>query len=179
MSFLLSYGYYGGYDGLRFNFSLSGYLFAAIAVMVLGIIAQARVSSVYNKFSQVPVSCGRTASSIANELLRQNGSSVTVKQIAGSLTDNYNPKAGCVSLSQSVYNSATIAAVAVAARISASIVIVLFRHEMHMLFPLPQNPGRSSCPATVTLRPLESEASLVSYTTNFTEPKRRASSSRM
>ena len=115
MSFLLSYGYYGGYDGLRFNFSLSGYLFAAIAVIVLGIIAQARVSSVYNKFSQVPVSCGRTASSIASELLRQNGSSVTVKQIAGSLTDNYNPKAGCVSLSQSVYNSATIAAVAVAA----------------------------------------------------------------
>ena len=117
MIILLSYGYYGyeGYDGLRFNYSMSGYLFAAIAVMILGLIAQARVKSVYNKYSQVPISCGRTAASVAAELLRQNGSSVTIAQISGSLTDNYNPKQGCVSLSQAVYNSATIGAVAVAA----------------------------------------------------------------
>lgn len=114
---MLILSYYGtdGFYGLRFNYSLSGYLFALIAVMVLGIIAQSRVKSVYNKFSQIPASCGRTASFVANDLLRSNGSSVNVQQISGSLTDNYNPKAGCVSLSQTVYNSTSIAALAVAA----------------------------------------------------------------
>ena len=114
MAFLLSYGYYD-YSGLRFNYSLSGYLFAAIAVMVLGLIAQARVKSVYSKYSQVTASCGRTAASVAADLLYCNGSSVRVQQISGSLTDNFNPKTGCVSLSQTVYNSTSIAAIAVAA----------------------------------------------------------------
>ena len=42
-----------------------------------------------------------------------------------------------------------------------------------------QKPGRVSCPTTVSLRPLVRLGSLVSYTTNLKDPKRRASSLRM
>ena len=114
---LLSYGYYG-YDTAS-RASIDGrysiLLLAAIAIMILGIIASARVKTTYNKYSQVYASSGKTAAQIANELLRNNGSSVAVAQVPGTLTDNYNPKTGAVSLSQSVYGSTSVAAIAVAA----------------------------------------------------------------
>lgn len=117
MDILMSYSYYG-YDTASRG-SIDGrysiLLLAAIAIMILGIIASARVRSTFNKYSQLYSSCGKTAAQIANELLRNNGSSVGVAQIPGTLTDNYNPKAGAVSLSQSVYGSTSIAAIAVAA----------------------------------------------------------------
>lgn len=112
---LLSYPYY---SGRSVSFAESRYtllLLAAIAVMVLGMVAQVGVQNTFNKYSQVRASSGKTAAQIAQELLQSNGSSVRVQQIQGTLTDNYNPKTGCVSLSQSVYNSTSIAAIAVAA----------------------------------------------------------------
>ena len=112
--FLLSYPYYTRSVSLaESRYTLL--LLAAIAVMVLGVIAQVGVQNTFNKYSQVMASSGRTASQIAQELLSRNGSRVMVQPIQGSLTDNYNPKTGCVSLSQSVYNSTSIAAIAVAA----------------------------------------------------------------
>ena len=91
------------------------YLFAIVIVMILGAIAQYRVRSVFAKYSQVDSGCGRTASQIASALLAANGSSVRVACIQGSLTDNYNPRTGQVSLSQTVYSSTSISAIAVAA----------------------------------------------------------------
>lgn len=105
-----SYGY-----GLRSLGANSVLLIAALAIMVLGLAAQGIVKSTYTKYSNMRASSGKTAAQIASELLRYNGSSVGVQQIQGSLTDNYNPKTGCVSLSQSVYNSTSVAAIAVAA----------------------------------------------------------------
>ena len=90
-------------------------LLAAVAIMILGLIAQGIVNSTYQKYSQVRSSCGKNAAQVASEFLRHNGSSVSVHQTAGSLTDNFNPKTGCVSLSSSVYNSSSVAALAVAA----------------------------------------------------------------
>lgn len=112
---LLSTDYYSNYGGVSMDSMYTLLLFAAIAIMVIGMIAQARVTSTFNKYSQMQASSRRTAAEIANQLLRSNGSSVQVVQIEGSLTDNYNPKAGCVSLSQTVYGSSSIAAIAVAA----------------------------------------------------------------
>lgn len=112
---LLYYGneYYSTYRGIDGSYSVL--LIAAIAVMVLGIIAQARVQSTFNKYSQTHASSGLTAAEVAQRLLAANGGSVRVAQTPGTLTDNYNPKTGCVSLSQSVYSSTSIAAIAVAA----------------------------------------------------------------
>ena len=110
---LLSYYYYGR----GFNYSPQGVilLLAAVAVMIVGLIAQSKVKSTFNKYSSVRGSSGLTAAEIAQRLLRNNGSNVGVKPISGSLTDNFNPKTGCVSLSEAVYSSTSIAAIAVAA----------------------------------------------------------------
>lgn len=101
--------------GISLNSTGGILLLAALAIMVLGIIAQARVKSTFNKYSGVKGLSGLTAAQIAESLLRNNGSGVGVRQIDGSLTDNFNPKTGCVSLSQSVYSSTSVAAIAVAA----------------------------------------------------------------
>ncbi len=90
-------------------------LLALLAVMVIGAIAQARVQSVFRKYDKISANNGRSAADVANALLRSNNSSVGVAQTAGSLTDNFNPRTGVVSLSQSVYSSGSIAAMAVAA----------------------------------------------------------------
>ena len=101
------YGYgYGSYDIL---------LFGVLLVMILGFWAQGRVQKIYRQYSSVGASSGISAAEMASRMLRQNGSSVQVTQIAGNLTDNYNPRTGIVSLSQGVYGSSSIAALAVAA----------------------------------------------------------------
>lgn len=110
LSYANEYYYTRGVDG-----SYSMLLIAALAVMVLGLIAQTRVQATFRQYSDVPASSGMTAASVASNLLSANGSSVRVAQIPGTLTDNYNPRSGCVSLSQSVYSSTSIAAIAVAA----------------------------------------------------------------
>lgn len=112
---LLSYPYYTARSGSLMESRYTLLLLAAIAVMVLGMVAQVSVQNTFNKYSQIGASSGRTASQIAQDLLSSNGSAVKVQQIQGTLTDNYNPKTGVVSLSQSVYSSTSIAAIAVAA----------------------------------------------------------------
>lgn len=99
------YGYYG-YDTL---------FLAVIVVFILGIWAQARVKSTYKKYSGEYAASGATAANMAERMLREHGSSVQVAMISGSLTDNYNPRTGIVSLSQSTYGSSSVAALAVAA----------------------------------------------------------------
>ena len=99
------YGYYG-YDTL---------FLAVIVVFILGIWAQIRVKNTYKKYSQEYASSGVTAANMAERMLSEHGSSVQVTMIPGSLTDNYNPRTGLVSLSQSTYGSTSVAALAVAA----------------------------------------------------------------
>ena len=99
------YGYYG-YDTL---------FLAVIVVFILGIWAQIRVKNTYKKYSQEYASSGVTAANMAERMLSEHGSSVQVTMIPGSLTDNYNPRTGLVSLSESTYGSTSVAALAVAA----------------------------------------------------------------
>ncbi len=100
---------YGGY------YSYDMLFFALIAIFILGLVAQARVKSVYKKYSSVYAVSGIAASDMARQLLYDHGSSVQVTMTGGTLTDNYNPKTGLVSLSQSTYSSSSVAALAVAA----------------------------------------------------------------
>lgn len=82
---------------------------------IFALIAQARVSSTYAKFSRVNSKSNWTASDLSRMLLERNRCNVAVKQINGHLTDNYNPGTGILSLSASTYNSTSIAALGVAA----------------------------------------------------------------
>ena len=104
------YGYGYGYD----SYSLL-LIVAMIAVMIIGFIAQRRVQSTFNKYNKYSAYCGKTAAEVASELLYQHGSSVSLTQVQGSLTDHFNPKTQTVGLSQLVYGNTSVAALAVAA----------------------------------------------------------------
>lgn len=91
-------------------------LFLIIGVAVLGMAVQAKLQSVFKKYSKVMFPGGLTGKDVAEKMLRDNGiRDVQVVATRGQLTDHFNPKTKTVNLSESVYNSNSIAAAAVAA----------------------------------------------------------------
>ncbi|HCY73793.1 MAG TPA: hypothetical protein DHU75_06860 [Rikenellaceae bacterium] len=85
-----------------------------LLVMVASAIVQAGLQSRFNKYSRVPASL--TGAEVARKMLAENGiNDVTVTSVGGHLTDFYNPVNKTINLSENVYNTASIAAVAVAA----------------------------------------------------------------
>ncbi|NLM20616.1 MAG: zinc metallopeptidase [Peptococcaceae bacterium] len=87
-----------------------------IPAIILTVYAQAKVSSAYGRYSRIRSSSGRTGADVAREILDRNGLyDVKVEQVAGNLTDHYDPRVHTVRLSSGVYNSTSLAAIAVAA----------------------------------------------------------------
>lgn len=87
-----------------------------IIIAVVGFIVQAKLQSVFKKYSQVMFPGGLTGRDVAEKMLRDNGIyDVHVTCTPGHLTDHYNPATKTVNLSESVYNSNSVAAAAVAA----------------------------------------------------------------
>lgn len=83
---------------------------------VICLIASARVKSTFKKFSKVRSMSGMTGAQAAERILHAAGIyDVTVRHISGDLTDHYDPRNKTLSLSDSVYGSASVAAVGVAA----------------------------------------------------------------
>ena len=86
-----------------------------IAAILLTVIAQARVSSNFRKYSSVRNRRGMTGAEAARRVLDANGlSGVAVEQIRGSLTDHYDPSKKVLRLSETVYGRESVAAVSVA-----------------------------------------------------------------
>ena len=84
--------------------------------LLLGLWAQHKVSSAFAKYEKMSASCGLTADEIARRLLNgHNCSDVEIQQTSGSLTDHYDPGSNKLRLSSSVYGSASVAAIGVAA----------------------------------------------------------------
>lgn len=87
-----------------------------IIVGIAGFAVQAKLSSVFTKYSKVTFSGGLTGAQVAEKMLRDNGiDDVKVTHVAGKLTDHYNPATKTVNLSDGVYNSNSVSAAAVAA----------------------------------------------------------------
>lgn len=87
-----------------------------IAVGIAGFMVQAKLQSVFKKYSQVMFPGGLTGRDVAEKMLRDNGIyDVKVTHVAGQLTDHYNPATKTVNLSDAVYASNSVAAAAVAA----------------------------------------------------------------
>lgn len=87
-----------------------------IIAAVISLIAQARVSSAFSKYSSVLARCGMTGAMAAERILHSQGiHDVTVRRVSGKLTDHYNPKDKTLNLSDSVYDRISIAAIGVAA----------------------------------------------------------------
>lgn len=87
-----------------------------IPAILLTIYAQSKVSGAYHRFSRIRSNSGHTGADVARMLLDENGLyDVRVEQVAGNLTDHYDPRVHAVRLSSGVYSSNSIAAIAVAA----------------------------------------------------------------
>ena len=87
-----------------------------IIIGVVGIIVQMKLQSVFKKYSQVMFPGGLTGREVAEKMLHDNGIyDVKVTSTRGHLTDHYNPATKTVNLSESVYDSNSVAAAAVAA----------------------------------------------------------------
>ena len=76
--------------------------------------AQINVSVSFRRGSRVPT--GLSGAEAARRILDSNGlSQVRIERVAGDLTDNYDPRANVIRLSDSVYDKRSAAAVGVAA----------------------------------------------------------------
>ncbi|MBT4484577.1 MAG: zinc metallopeptidase [Candidatus Latescibacteria bacterium] len=84
--------------------------------IILTLWAQAKVSSEFKKFSKIGSRSGMTGAEVAREILNTNGlHGVNIEPVKGHLTDHYDPRAGVLRLSESVYGSKSIAALGIAA----------------------------------------------------------------
>lgn len=107
------YGYYGGYGDFLAN---NIYCILLIPVLLLSLWAQAQVSGNFKRYSGVANRRRLTGAQAAEAVLRAHGVyDVAIRPCSGSLTDHYDPRDNSISLSENVYNSASIAAVGVAA----------------------------------------------------------------
>ncbi|MCR4673964.1 MAG: zinc metallopeptidase [Lachnospiraceae bacterium] len=83
---------------------------------IICLLAQGLVTSTFNRYSKVRSRTNLTGRETAERILRYAGiTDVTIEHVRGSLTDHYNPSTKVVNLSDSVYNSTSVAAVSVAA----------------------------------------------------------------
>ncbi|MCM1127141.1 MAG: zinc metallopeptidase [Lachnospiraceae bacterium] len=99
------YGYY--YDPT--------YLLVLIGA-VLCIAASSRVNSTYRKYARVRARSGMTGAEAAKRILQMSGiSDVQIQHVSGELTDHYDPSKKVLRLSDTVYDSRSVAAIGVAA----------------------------------------------------------------
>lgn len=100
-------GYYGFFDPT---------MILVLIGMALSMWASARVNSTFARYSGVRSATGMTGAEAAQKLLNSQGIyDVTVRKVAGKLTDHYDPRTKTVNLSESVYGSTSVAAIGVAA----------------------------------------------------------------
>jgi len=90
-------------------------LFMAPAFLIM-ILVQWYVKSAYKNWSRVPTHSRMSGAQAVQQLIRQNGLyEVQVEGINGKLTDHYDPRQKVLRLSRGVYESSSVAALAIAA----------------------------------------------------------------
>lgn len=94
----------------------TGYLIFVLPAMIIAMIAQAKVSSTFNKYSKVTNVRGITGADVAQKILNLYGIyDVKIERVSGNLTDHFDPRTKVIRLSDNVYSSTSVAALGVAA----------------------------------------------------------------
>jgi len=92
------------------------WIFYILIPLVLGLWAQMRVSSTYNKYSEIPSRSGISGRDAAHYVMRRAGiSDVEIIPTHGLLSDHYNPLTKQLVLSEKNYYGSSLAALGVAA----------------------------------------------------------------
>ena len=99
---------YGAFDPLFFVLVLPA--------MIFSMWAQHQVTSNFKKYSQQQTSKRLTGAAAEQAVLNYAGvTGVAIERVAGNLTDHFDPRTNVIRLSESVYDSTSVAAVGVAA----------------------------------------------------------------
>ncbi len=103
----MPYYYYG------FDYT---YLVFVLPALLIALVAQIKVKTTFRKYAKVMNARGLSGAEVAAKILSSNGVlDVAVQRVSGNLTDHFDPTARVIRLSQSVYDSHSVAAVGVAA----------------------------------------------------------------
>ncbi|MDD6484080.1 MAG: zinc metallopeptidase [Clostridiales bacterium] len=98
------YGYYGG-----------SYILVIIG-FILTMFASFGVQATFKRYSSKSASNGITAAMAARRILDANGlGHIRIERVGGNLTDHYSPNENVIRLSDSTYDSSSVAAIGVAA----------------------------------------------------------------
>jgi Zn-dependent membrane protease YugP len=99
--------FFGGY-GL--------YLLFSLPALLLGLWAQAKVRSAFNRYSRVRLSTGLSGAQVARRILEASGLyDVSIEVSRGLMSDHYDPRSKTLRLSSDVYQSNSLAAAGIAA----------------------------------------------------------------
>ena len=99
--------YYYGFDWT--------YFLLVLPCVIFSLWASSSVNSTFKRYSSVLSSRRITGAQAAQRVLSGNGvTNVRIERIAGNLTDHYDPRTNVIRLSDSVYNSTSVAAIGVA-----------------------------------------------------------------
>lgn len=99
---------------MYYGFDLIGYGLVIIGA-IISLVAQAILSSRYNRYRAIKTKSGMTGVEVARKILDDVGlSDVYVTEVSGSLTDHYDPTRKVVRLSNEIFHGTSIAAVSVA-----------------------------------------------------------------
>ncbi|MBQ4573114.1 MAG: zinc metallopeptidase [Clostridia bacterium] len=91
------------------------YIILVLPMIILSMIASARVNSSFKRYSKVMSSRRITGAQAAFEVLRYYGiTNVQIERVSGNLTDHFDPRTNVIRLSDNVYNSTSVAAIGVA-----------------------------------------------------------------
>ncbi len=97
-----------------FYFDMS--IIVLIPAMIFAVWASANVNSTYKKFSKKETAGRMTGFDAARRILDANGlEHVKIEQVAGELTDHFDPRSNVLRLSKAVYSGATVSSVGIAA----------------------------------------------------------------
>lgn len=100
------------YYGYGFDWT---YLVLVLPCIILSMWASSSVNSTFKRYSSVLSSRRITGADAAQRVLYANGvRGVQIQRVSGNLTDHYDPRTNVIHLSDSVYNSTSVAAIGVA-----------------------------------------------------------------
>ena len=91
-------------------------LAAVLLAFIFSLTAQIRIKTTFSKYSKIGNMRSMTGAQASRMILDRNGlQDVKIERVPGSLTDHFDPTANVIRLSQSVYDSTSVAAIGVAA----------------------------------------------------------------
>lgn len=92
------------------------YIVLVLPALIFAMYAQSKVTTTFNKYRTVANRRGYTGAEIARRILDMNGlQNIVIERVSGNLTDHFSPKENIIRLSDSTYQSTSVAAIGVAA----------------------------------------------------------------